>query len=35
MERIGLVARALFQMEAVVFDVCLHAGLVHEAVVLF
>ena len=35
MERIGFVARTLFDVEAVVFDVGLHAGLVHEAVVLF
>ena len=30
MERIGFVARTLFEMEAVVFDVSLHTGLVHE-----
>ncbi len=35
MERIGFVARTLFEVEAVVFDVSLHAALVHEAVVLF
>ena len=35
MEWIRFVARTLFQMEAVVLDVSLHAGLVHEAVVLF
>ncbi len=35
MERIGFVAGTLFDVEAVVFDVGLHAGLVHEAVVLF
>ena len=35
MERIGLVARALFEVETVVLDVSLHAGIVHEAVVFF
>lgn len=35
MERIGFVAGTLFDVEAVVFDVGLHAGLVYEAVVLF
>lgn len=35
MEGIGLVARTMFKVEAVVFDVGLHSGLVHEAVVLF
>ena len=34
-ERIGLVARTLFEVEAVVFDVWLHTGLVHETVVFF
>ena len=33
MERIGLVTWTLLYMEAVVLDVGLHAGLVHEAVV--
>lgn len=32
-ERIGLVAWTLFEVEAVVLDVRLHAGLVHETVV--
>lgn len=35
MKRVGFVARALFDVETVVFDVSLHAGLVHEAVVFF
>lgn len=35
MERIRCVARTLFQMEAVVLDIGLHAGFLHEAVVLF
>ena len=35
MERVGIVPRTLFEVEAVVFDVSLHAGLVHKAVVLF
>ena len=35
MEGIGFVARALFDMETVVLDISLHAGIVHEAVVLF
>lgn len=30
---IGFVERTLFKMESVVLDICLHAGLVHEAVV--
>ena len=34
-EGIGFVARTLFEMEAVVLDICLHSGLVHEAVVFF
>ena len=35
MERVGFVARALFEVETVVLDISLHSGLVHEAVVLF
>ena len=35
MERIGFVARPLFEMKSVVLDEGLHAGLVHEAVVFF
>ena len=34
-ERIGPVARTLFEMEAVVLDVRLHTGLIHETVVFF
>ena len=33
-EWVWLIARALLEMETVVLDVCFHAGLVHEAVVL-
>ena len=32
---VRLVARTLFKVEAVVFDVCVHSGLVHKPVVLF
>lgn len=35
MEQAGVVARALFEVETVVFDVSLHSGFIHEAVVLF
>ena len=35
MERVGFVAGALFEVETVVFDIGLYAGLVHETVVLF
>lgn len=35
MERIGLVSGTLLNMEAVIFDVGLHAGFVHETVVFF
>ena len=35
MERVGFVARALFEVETVVLNVSLHAGIVHEAVVFF
>lgn len=34
MKRIGLVSRTLFEVETVLFDVGLHTGLFHEAVVL-
>ena len=34
-ERVGLVTRVLLEVEAVVFDVSLHAGFDHKAVVLF
>lgn len=32
-ERIGVIARTLFEMESVVLDISLHPGLVHEAIV--
>lgn len=34
-ERIGFISRTLFYVETVVFDVSIHAALVHEAVVFF
>lgn len=35
MESVGLITRPLFNVETVVFDVGVHACLVHESVVFF